>query len=172
MCSDDCAVIIAPDTKVAAVLNEFPQLEAVIAELSPSFGALKTAALRQTVARTTTLTQLAQADGLSISTVVSRLREAAGQEHSAGDTADETGPDWANTDSAARTLDAREIIEQGEHPLERVMSGVAALGPGQVYELITPFVPSPLINLVRQQGFESHTMTVAPDECRTYFRRH
>ncbi|MHC5035001.1 MAG: DUF2249 domain-containing protein [Planctomycetota bacterium] len=163
--------MITPDSKVGTILDEFPQLEAVIAELSPSFGALKTSALRQTVARATTLTQLAQADSLSIGIVVSRLRKAAGQEQSAVATSDQAQPDWATTDSAARALDARQIIEQGGHPLDRVMQGVAELGPGEVYELITPFVPTPLINLVRQQGFESHTMTAAADEYRTYFRR-
>jgi hypothetical protein len=171
MSRGSCAGTITPDTKVAAVLGDFPQLETIVAELSPSFAALKTSALRQAVAKTTTLTQLAQADGISIGTLISRLREAAGQESSAALGRNQDRPTWASTDSAARSFDARTMIQQGGHPLERVMQGVGKLGSGDVYELVTPFAPSPLIELIRQRGFEAHCVTVAQDECRTYFRR-
>ena len=171
MCTDNCAVTITPDSKIAAVLRDFPQLEATIAELSRSFAALKTPALRQTVAGSTTLAGLAQADGLSIGMIVNRLREAAGLESSAAVGSDDARPEWANVDSAARSFDARQMIEQGGHPLERVTQGVAELAADEVYELITPFVPSPLINLVQGKGFEAHCVNVAPGECRTYFRR-
>jgi hypothetical protein len=171
MCTDNCAVTITPESKIAAVLHDFPQLETTIAELSPSFASLTTPALRQTVAGTTTLAGLAQADGLSLGMIVARLREAAGLESSTVGGSKEARPEWANIDSTARSFDARQMIEQGGHPLERVTQGVAQLAANEVYELITPFVPSPLINLVQGKGFEAHCVNVAPGECRTYFRR-
>jgi uncharacterized protein (DUF2249 family) len=171
MCADNCAGTITPDSRLDDVFRSFPELEETVAELSTSFAALKTAALRKTVAKTTTLSQLAQADETSISTLIDRLREAAGQESAAAGEPGAAGPDWANTDLAARCLDARQIIEQGGHPLDRVMQGVEEIKSGEVYELITPFVPTPLIELVKQRGFEAHCTTVGPSECRTYFRR-
>ena len=51
------------------------------------------------------------------------------------------------------------------------MTELGTLNPGEVYQLITPFVPTPMIDLVKQRGFESHTVSHGPDLCHTYFRR-
>lgn len=171
MSDEKCVGSITPDTNLADLFREYPDLEAVVADLSPSFGALESPALRQAVARSTTVAGLVRADGLSIGEVIARLREEAGQGALADDGSSAGAPPWANPDSAARSLDARQIIESGGHPLERVMQGVGELGSGEVYELITPFTPTPLIELVRARGLESHCMAVAPNEFRTYFRR-
>jgi uncharacterized protein (DUF2249 family) len=170
MCTEKDTTQITPDTKVGVLVANYPDLETVLAELSPSFGALQTPQLRQAAARNMTLAQLARADKLSLGTVIARLRDAAGFD--ATDVADATGgrPDWADAGAADRTLDARQIIESGGHPLDRVLQGVAELAPGEVYELITPFVPTPLIDLIQKQGCEAHCVTVGPGEFRTYFR--
>ena len=170
MSSNNCPVTITPDTKLGELFASYPKLEAVVAELSSSFKALGSPAVRQSVARTTTLAQLATADNLSIGTVIDTVRNAVGQTSPyASDNLDDA-PDWATTDRAVRSLDARQMLQEGGHPLERVMTAVGELGAGDVYELITPFVPSPLIDLVKQRGFDAHCITVSPGECRTYFR--
>jgi hypothetical protein len=170
MCTSKDTIQITPDTKVGVLVTNYPDLEAVLAELSPSFGALHTPQLRQAVARNMTLAQVAHADELSLGTSIARLREAAGLDSTAvADTAGER-PDWARAGSAYRSLDSRQIIESGGHPLDQVMQGVAELAPGEVYELITPFVPAPLIDLVRKEGCETSCVTVGPGEFRTYFR--
>jgi len=38
-------------------------------------------------------------------------------------------------------------------------------------ELITPFVPAPLVDLVRRQGIIAHSIMDGPMLCRTFFRR-
>ncbi len=172
MCISRNTPHITPDTKVGVLVANCPELEAVLAGISPSYRALHTPQLRQAVARNMTLGQVAHADQLSLGTLLARLRDAAGLDVTA--VADVPGdrPDWADAGAADRTLDARQIIESGGHPLDRVMQGVAELAPDEVYELITPFVPAPLIDLLRKQGCETHCVNVGPGESRTYFRRH
>jgi hypothetical protein len=51
------------------------------------------------------------------------------------------------------------------------MTDLAALGEGQVYALVTPFVPAPLIALARDKGFLSYSATEGDATVRTYFRR-
>ena len=126
--------------------------------------------LRAAATKTTTLSQLAQTDGLSIGVLIGELREAAGLEKLAANSAADA-PMWAAETAVTKTLDAREIIQQGGHPLEQVMTELDTLSPGDVYQLTTPFVPAPMIDLVRQRGFESHTVSHGPDLCHTYFRR-
>ena len=51
------------------------------------------------------------------------------------------------------------------------MGDLAALGAGQVYELVTPFLPGPLVEIARQQGFETQSATEAGGLVRTWFRK-
>jgi hypothetical protein len=80
-------------------------------------------------------------------------------------------PAWASPAAAARRLDARPLLAQGIHPVERVMSELGALGADDVYELTTPFVPAPLIERAAALGCVAHPVADGPGLVRTYFRR-
>jgi uncharacterized protein (DUF2249 family) len=134
-------------------------------ELSPAVRALTNPALRGAAFRVTTLRQVADAARLAIGELIGKLRCAAGLE-----AADPGGdrPSWASTSAVARTIDARAIIQSGGHPLAQVMGDLAALEPGQVYELVTPFVPAPLIDIANGKGFEAFSRREASDLVRTW----
>ena len=55
--------------------------------------------------------------------------------------------------------------------MPRVMTDLAALADGEVYELVTPFVPAPLVDLARGKGFEAYSVVCAEGLVRTFFRR-
>lgn len=161
---------ITPGTTIGDLLAAVPDLESVLARRSPSYGLLQGPALRRAVAAHTTIAQLAVADGLSIGELVAELRTAAGSDAAAADAAGPGRPAWADPGHADRSFDARPTIDRGGHPLDRVLHDVGELAPGEVLELITPFVPAPLIEIVRARGFEAHTSVETPGECCTYFR--
>ncbi len=77
--SSDKTVLITPDLKVAALLDEYPELEPVLIELAPAFKKLRNPVLRKTVARVTTLERAAGIAGLDTAVLVKALRKAAGQ---------------------------------------------------------------------------------------------
>lgn len=54
-----------------------------------------------------------------------------------------------------RTLDVRPLIARGEEPLEKIMQAVGSLAPGDRLLLITPFLPSPLIERLQADGFQA-----------------
>jgi hypothetical protein len=66
-------------------------------------------------------------------------------------------PAWVDQVQVVGTLDARQAIAAGEHPLAQVMAAVAMLTSGQAYRLITPFVPAPLLDKARAQGLQVWT---------------
>jgi uncharacterized protein (DUF2249 family) len=171
MSTEGCPIQITPEITVADLLKAFPDAEITLSELSRSYRALKNPALRAAASKTTTLSQLAMADGASIGVVIGKLREAAGQESLTTSNSTADAPIWADENAVTESMDAREIIQKGGHPLDRVMTELGTLNPGEVYRLITPFVPAPMIELVKQRGFESHTVSHGPDLCHTYFRR-
>jgi hypothetical protein len=166
---------ITPDTKVGALLTAHPELEDELVAISPTYRALKNPVLRRTVAKVATLRQVAKVGNVPLGMLIDRLRAAAGLEPLAGEPG-EGGPagprpEWARSEGAARVFDARVLIEDGGHPMEQVMAHLAELAPGAVYELVTPFVPAPLVDLAAQKGFEAFSERGAPELVRTWFRR-
>jgi uncharacterized protein (DUF2249 family) len=80
-------------------------------------------------------------------------------------------PTWFDRAKISSTLDARPILATGEHPLERVLSETATLGPGEIYEIITPFPPIPMIEKMEALGFGSHSERDGSGLFHTYFTR-
>lgn len=166
---------ITPETKVGELLEHYPELEDVLIELSPSYKALRNPVLRRTVARVATLRQVAKVGDVALGTLIGRLRTAVGQAggDEAGEASEAAGPrpDWAHPDAVTHTYDARETLEAGGRPMERVMADLARLQPGEVYEVITPFAPAPLVEMAEGRGFNAYSAWEGPELVRTYFRR-
>jgi len=78
-------------------------------------------------------------------------------------------PHWLDLSRIIIKLDARPLLAQGIHPLEQVQQQCAALNPGEIFELITPFPPSPMIEKMAAAGFEAHLETAADGMFHTYF---
>ncbi|MBE0647060.1 MAG: DUF438 domain-containing protein [Bacteroidales bacterium] len=69
-------------------------------------------------------------------------------------------PQWLDRSHIKITLDARPLLAQGIHPLERVQQEAATLNSGEVYEIITPFPPMPMIEKLEAAGFTSFSEQV------------
>ncbi len=81
----------------------------------------------------------------------------------------------SNTDNApsrpSYTLDARPLLAQGIHPLEQVMREAATMKPGEIYEIITPFPPAPMIEKMGAAGYECSSETDGEGLFHTFFRK-
>jgi hypothetical protein len=168
------AADITADSRVGDLLECWPELEEVLIGLSPHFRALRNPVLRRTIAKVATLRQVSEVAGVPLGALVEKLRAGAGLPLLEG--GDEEGgvpaerPAWAVREAVAQTHDARAAIEAGVHPMPRVMADLAALGDGQVYELVTPFVPAPLVDLARGKGFATFSVE-SGRVVRTFFRK-
>jgi len=164
---------ITPDTKVGVLLDTYPQLEDLLIKMAPPFAKLRNPILRKTVAKVTSLRQAAKVGGINIGELVNALRKEVGQTAAGNifDGDDKTSaekPGWMNN-KIAETLDARPIIENGEQPVGIVMQKLRELEEKQLFELITPFNPAPLIEKGRDQGFATWSEQIEPDLVKTYF---
>ena len=54
-----------------------------------------------------------------------------------------------------KTLDLRPILAKGVEPFSRIRERIDALEPGEGLSVIAPFLPSPLIEKLGSEGFES-----------------
>jgi len=78
-------------------------------------------------------------------------------------------PGWLDTSAISETLDTREMLAAGMHPLAEVIKRTSEMLPGHIFKLITSFTPMPLIEKVKANGFEAYSVTVADSEIHTFF---
>jgi uncharacterized protein (DUF2249 family) len=78
-------------------------------------------------------------------------------------------PSWFNIASVTETMDAREMLEAGQHPLADVLAKTSQLKQGQIFGLITPFTPMPLIEKVTASGCFAYVQSISSAEVHTYF---
>lgn len=167
--------MITPKTKIAELLNAWPELEDALAEISPAFRKLKNPVLRRTIARVTSLQQAAAIGEIPAEILINKLRAIAGQEFlDTGGQETITGevaPGWIKQKPVVKSFDARDIIAQGGHPLGEVMGHLRQWEEAGMYELITPFLPAPLIDKVKEMGFDAWTKKESETLYRNYFIR-
>lgn len=165
---------ITPETKIGALLDSFPHLENFLIEMSPAFAKLRNPILRKTVARVATIRQVAQIGSIPLGTMINSLRAAAGLEAKTTAATEATvsdgEPDWVRSLKIVKMLDARPMLEAGEHPIGVVMNELGALKSGEGFLLVTPFLPAPLIDMARGKGYESYTRVENEELFNTYFR--
>lgn len=169
----DTKLIISPKTKVGELLDAFPQLEETLLAISPAFAKLKNPILRKTVARVASLQQAAMVGGLKVEELVNRLRKEVGQD-TLHDVAENTeyvvtqAPNWFNPGVVAAQFNASPIINSGGSPMAEIISMTNKLQPGEVLELKTPFVPAPIIDMLKGKGFQTFSLQRG-GEVLTYF---
>jgi uncharacterized protein (DUF2249 family) len=56
--------------------------------------------------------------------------------------------------SKSTTFDVRPILARGEEPFSQIRARVDALTPGQGITILAPFMPAPLIELLKSEGFK------------------
>ena len=82
-----------------------------------------------------------------------------------------SSPDWLTKDKIVTILDARPLLAQGIHPLEEVQHQCGTLQAGEIFGIITPFPPAPMIEKMAAIGFNTFS---EPDEggmYHTYFKK-
>jgi hypothetical protein len=155
-------IIISPKTKVGELLEAYPELESVLMSMSPAFEKLKNPLLRKTVARVATLQQVSIVGGVNIEDMIRQLRKEAGQDFSGSayndpDGTPEEKPEWLEISNIKYRLDATSKINSGESPMKEILQKAGILKTGEIFELTTPFVPAPIIEMLKSKGFKTYS---------------
>jgi len=155
---------ITPQTKVAELLDAYPELEDVLVEMAPPFRKLRNPVLRRTIARVTSLEKAASVANLPLRELITGLRKAAGQpaddertdfgeDRPAGS---RDGPaDWVDASRVVWTIDADELLNAGEQPITEAQNKARGLGNGELGLIRSSFRPAPLIDLLENLGYRT-----------------
>ncbi len=162
---------ITPQTKLAEILDRFPEAEKVFVEISPEFAKITNPVLRKTVVKIATMGQVAKIGNMSIEELINILRKKLPVESAEVIEDDQNGDgNWIGNTRVGKTLDARPMLARGEHPVDQVLREVKTLAKDEMYLLITSFLPAPLLDAVEKQGFKTHSVTFADGTVNNYIK--
>ncbi len=165
---------ITPEIKVSELLQAYPELEDRFIEIVPSFNKMKNSVIRNTLGKVTTLRQVSKVGEVSLPELLNQLRLAVGQEEivlEENKSAKKEIPSWVKEANIKITYDARADLENGVHPVDKVIKEILTLNENEIYCLITPFFPGPLVEIVKEKGFESYSLTKSTDEVHTFIKK-
>ena len=168
-------LIISPETKIGKLLDAYPHLEDLLWDISPEFAKLRNPILRNTIAKVATLKQAAEIVKIPLEDFINQLRQAVGQSNWTGTAIEITQqedmkPDWISSGEIAVSIDARPMLDKGEHPIDLVLKKIENLNENQILELFTPFQPQPLIDLLRSKGYQTWTNAISAHLYKTYIK--
>lgn len=151
-------LIITPKTKIWDIIETYPQLEDKIIEYVPAFSKLKNPLLRRTIGKVATLQQASATGNMNINDLVGFLRKEIGQNEinmqMENNQYNFNQPEWFSAEKVQEEFDVREMLERGEHPVNKVIDELKYLNDGDIYLMIVQFLPAPLIDKATAIGFK------------------
>jgi hypothetical protein len=169
----DLGFPILPSTKVAALLDRYPELEDILIGLAAPFKKLKNPFLRKGVAKVASLRQAAAVGGMPVGELVNKLRAAVGQEPIASENFGRTisyfssQPEWFDAAKIVASIDET-VTDPDKMPIVTVLQRAATLQPGELLELVTTFLPAPGIEIMKRKGLLVWSAQQTPESIRTY----
>ena len=167
---------INANTKISALLKYRPESLEAIVSISPKFEKLRNPLLRKVIAGRTSITMASKLGGCRVEDFFTKLQPlgfeidkttVAIDEHNEN----ELVPDFLKNihPNYIAELDVRPVIESGKDPLSIILKEVEMLEPGHALKIINGFEPTPLMELLRKQGFDSYAETINDELVHTYF---
>jgi uncharacterized protein (DUF2249 family) len=173
--NDADSLIITPETKIGKLLDSYPHLEKLLVNLSPEFKKLNNPVLRRTIAKIASLKQAAEIGEIPLEEFMNKLREAVGQTRWTNQNEivvekQTKRPEWFRKEDIVFSIDARPLLDRGEHPVDLVLNEAKKLKDNDILELISPFLPKPLIDMLMKRGYKIWTEQISSHLYKTYIQ--
>ena len=167
-------MIISANTKIAALLkHNADALEAIIS-ITPKFEKLRNPILRKLMAGRTSIGMASKISGCRVEDFFAKLEPLGFEIDMVISPVNELKPHlpaFFNSlkPEQIRELDVRPIIDSGEDPLSLISKTVKDIKKGNALKIINSFEPTPLLSLLKKQGFDSYVDTIDDNLVETYF---
>ncbi|HET7118464.1 MAG TPA: DUF2249 domain-containing protein [Hanamia sp.] len=168
-------MVINSNTKIAKILKQNPEALEAIISINPKFEKLRNPLLRKLMAARTSIGMASKIGGFDVEKFFEKLQPLGFEPDRK--TAPETNkekpklPPFFNSIKPEQItdFDVRPLINEGKDPLTLIVDKVKSVPKGGVLKIINSFEPTPLISLLKKQGFESFVDTIDEQEVDTYF---
>lgn len=166
---------ISKDTKISQLIKQNPDSIEVIAGINKHFNKLKNPVLRKLLAPRVSIAEAAKIGGSTIEVFFDKLKEIGFEvdgtiNNDIVEQAETPSTDILNIDKEKLiNLDVRPTIQAGNDPLKSIIEATKKLPEDGVLLIINSFEPIPLINNLREKGFDSVTQRPEEGVVHTYF---
>lgn len=169
------SMIINANTKIAKILKENSDALEAIISLDEKFEKLRNPVLRKLMASRTSIGMAAKIAGFDVRNFFEKLQPLGFEVDK--ETKPQTPVEEPKLPAFFNTLkpgqiadfDVRPLIDAGEDPLSTIVDRVKKIPKGGALKIINSFEPTPLISLLKKQGFESFVHSVDEQLVETYF---
>jgi len=164
---------ITPSTRVAEMLDNYPELEETLIGIAPPFKKLKNPLLRKTVAKVATLKHVASVGNVPLSELINKLRQTVGQSVTDESYEDENyfkyRPDWFSPEKIVIAFDEAKIEDKTRITLATMLIEAKDVKKGEIIELTTSFLPAPGIDRMKSMGYSVWTVKEGENLIKSYF---
>lgn len=168
---------INANTKIASILKQHPDALDAIVSLSPKFEKLRNPILRKLMAGRASIAMASKIGGCSVSDFFVKLKDLGFEVEKNGQPEKEKVmvemPEFLKNINPEKIvkLDVRPVIEGGNDPLQNILEKIKTLQTDEVLAITNTFEPTPLIFLLKKQGFDSYVEVINVNLIQTYFYR-
>ena len=170
-------MIINSDTKLAPILKQNPAALDAIVSITPKFEKLRNPLLRKLMAGRTSIGMASKISGCSVTDFFKKLEPLGFEiDNTTIKVENEEKPSLPSffkslKPGQIKEFDVRPIIDGGEDPLKLIIKKIKGIQTGEALKIINSFEPTPLILLLKKQGFESYVNKIEDQLIETYFYR-
>ncbi len=167
-------MIISANTKIAALLkHNADALEAIIS-ITPKFEKLRNPLLRKLMASRTSIGMASKISGCGVEDFFTKLAPLGFETEMVISPANENKPHLPAFFNSLKPdqihkLDVRLVIDAGEDPLSLIIKTVKNIKQGDALKIVNSFEPTPLLSLLKKQGFDSYVDIIDDNLVETYF---
>ena len=168
-------MIINANTKISKILKQNPEALEAIISINPKFEKLRNPLLRKLMAARTSIGMASKIGGFGVEKFFEKLQPLGFEIDR--NTAPEANKERPKLPAFLNSIkpeqitdfDVRPIMDAGKDPLTLIVNKVKSIPKGGVLKIINSFEPTPLISLLKKQGFESFVDTIDNQLVETYF---
>jgi hypothetical protein len=162
---------ITPSVTVHDLLKTYPELENVLIEIAPPFEKLKNPVLRKSVAKVATIKHISSVGNMPLNKLISLLKEAVGQpiDTEYYDDQDYFGeqPDWFLPEKIVLSVD--DVNAGDKMIIVSILRQAKDVKKGGIIELVTTFLPTPGIEVMKSKGYSVWTLREGDDLIKSFF---
>lgn len=165
---------ISANTKIATILKHNADALDAIISITPKFEKLRNPLLRKLMAGRTSIGMASKISGCSVQDFFTKLAPLGFEVDEVTLPVNEEKPPLPAFFNSLKPdqiqeLDVRPIIDAGEDPLSLIVKSVKSIKQGGVLKIINSFEPTPLLSLLKKQGFDHYVDTIDEYVVETYF---
>ncbi|WP_440134189.1 DUF2249 domain-containing protein [Chitinophaga sancti] len=167
-------MIIHQNTKIGAILKHHPASLDAIVSISPKFEKLRNPILRKLMAARATIAMASKIGGCQVTDFYTKLAPLGFEidpaiPANAGEERELPAFIQSLDEEQVVVLDVRPVIAAGEDPLSLILQTIKTIQAGQVLKIVNTFEPTPLMILLKKQGFEAYADHIEEDLVETWF---